>query len=118
MTQSPQRHTKQYRQRIRRVRVVVRGTAERPRLAVFCGSRSNQVQLIDDGARRTVASASDHQVATARGTVVSASAVGTAIAAAALQANITAAVLDRRGRRYHGRVKAIAEAARAAGLTI
>lgn len=117
MMHQPTRHRPQFQQRIRRVRSLIRGTAERPRLAVFCGARSTTAQLINDDERVTVASASDLGQAK-RATVASATAVGTAIAAAAKQAHITAAVFDRRGRQYHGRVKALAEAARAAGLTI
>ena len=114
----PQRHRPQYAQRIRRVRRVVIGSAERPRLSVFIGSRSNRVQLIDDATGRTLASASDLKRANKRGTLESATEVGAAIAAAATSQKITSAVLDRRGRRYHGRVKAIADAARSNGLTI
>ena len=114
---TPTRHRNQFQQRIRRVRQVVSGTEQRPRLAVFCGGRSTSVQLIDDQAGRTLASASD-RTEKQRATVASATLVGTAIALSALQAKITSSVLDRRGRRYHGRVKAIADAARAAGLRI
>jgi len=113
----PTRHTPQFEQRIRRVRQVVAGTAQRPRMAIFCGGRSTTVQLIDDVTGRTLASASDVKEAK-RATVAGASVVGSLIAAAANQATIRTAVLDRRGRRYHGRVKAVAEAARAAGLSI
>ena len=114
---TPTRHRPQFQQRTRRVRAVVAGTAERPRLAIFCGGRSTTAQLIDDLTGLTVASATD-RVAAKRATVASATEVGTAIAHQAHAAKITAAVLDRRGRRYHGRVKALADAARAAGLTI
>lgn len=117
MNATPTRHRPQFAQRIRRVRQVVCGTAARPRLAVFCGGRSTVAQLIDDVAGVTLASASDHGQAHP-GTVASAGLVGAAVAAAAMQASITTAVLDRRGRRYHGRVKALADAVRAAGLTI
>lgn len=114
---TPTRHRLQFAQRIRRVRTRVRGTADRPRLAIFRGGRSMAAQLIDDTAGVTLASASDHG-APKRATVASAAAVGTALAAAANAAKISTAVLDRRGYRYHGRIRALAEAARAAGLAI
>lgn len=117
MATTPKRHRPQYQQRTRRVRSEVIGTAKRPRLAVFCGNRSTTAQLIDDSVGRTLVSASDHGSAK-RGTVASATDLGRAIAKAANEAAITTAVFDRRGRRYHGRVKAIADAARDAGLTL
>ncbi len=113
----PIHHRPQFVQRIRRVRARLRGTAVRPRLAIFCGGRTTAAQLIDDVAGRTLASASDQREAK-RGTVASAAAVGMALAAAAKRANISTAVLDRRGHRYHGRIRALADAVRNAGLVI
>lgn len=115
---TPQRHQISYLQRIRRVRSVVNGSAVRPRLSVLIGTRSNQVQLIDDVTGTTLASATDFDFSGKRGTVESATYVGQKIAQAAVSKKITQAVLDRRGRRYHGRVKAIAESAREHGLAI
>ncbi len=118
MNQIPQRYQPTYLQRIRRVRATVNGTATRPRLSILIGSRSNQVQLIDDATGQTLASATDLAFTGKRGTLEGATFVGTAIATAAKTKSITHAVLDRRGRRYHGRVRAIAEAARENGLSI
>jgi len=115
---TPQRHLTTYKQRVRRVRSTIHGTAERPRLSVLVGTRSNQVQLIDDITGTTLASATDFGFTGSKGTVASATFVGETIAKAAAAKKITHAVLDRRGRRYHGRVKAIAESAREHGLTI
>lgn len=112
----PTRHRRQFTQRIRRVRRRLQGTAERPRLAVFIGGRTNAVQLIDDTVGRTLASASDRLANGPHGTVASARVVGTLIAEAAKLQQLTTIVFDRRGRRYLGRVRAIADAARAAGL--
>jgi large subunit ribosomal protein L18 len=115
---TPTRHRPQFAQRTRRVRRRLQGTADRPRLAVFVGGRTNSVQLIDDTVGRTLTSASDQTQPQPHGTVRTAAAVGTAIGEAAAKQQIHRAVLDRRGRRYHGRVRAIAEAARTAGLTL
>ncbi|MDO8879307.1 MAG: 50S ribosomal protein L18 [Coriobacteriia bacterium] len=107
--------------RQRRVRGKVSGTAERPRLRV---SRSNlhiYAQLIDDVAGQTLASASsidpDLRSALKSGANADAArAVGEAIGRRALEAGITEVVFDRGGRLYHGRVAALAEGAREAGL--
>ncbi len=100
-----------------RVRSVVSGTAERPRLSVFRSAQHIYGQLIDDVSGKTLASASTLEVKDNAGKKTDKStAVGTMIAEKAKQLNITAVVFDRGGNRYHGRVKALAEAARAAGL--
>lgn len=112
------------RQRLRRrfrVRRHIRGTAERPRLAVFRTHKHIYAQIIDDAAGRTVASASsmDKQL---RGSVAfggnkqAAEAIGRAVAERAKAAGVTKVCFDRGEFRYHGRVAALADAARAAGL--
>jgi large subunit ribosomal protein L18 len=112
------------RQRLRRrfrVRRHIRGTAERPRLAVFRTHKHIYAQIIDDAAGRTVASASsmDKQL---RGSVdfggnkQAAEAIGRAVAERAKAAGVTKVCFDRGEFRYHGRVAALADAARAAGL--
>jgi large subunit ribosomal protein L18 len=112
------------RQRLRRrfrVRRHIRGTAERPRLAVFRTHKHIYAQIIDDAAGRTVASASsmDKQL---RGSVSfggnkqAAEAIGRAVAERAKAAGVTKVCFDRGEFRYHGRVAALADAARAAGL--
>jgi large subunit ribosomal protein L18 len=107
--------------RHRRVRKKVLGTAERPRLAVFRSNKHIYAQAIDDISGRTVASASTVE-AERRGdptaTVDAAKQVGQAVAERAKAAGITAVVFDRGGFKYHGRVAAVAEGARAGGLEL
>ncbi|HTG46327.1 MAG TPA: 50S ribosomal protein L18 [Actinomycetota bacterium] len=100
-----------------RVRKKVRGAPERPRLAVFRSNRHIYAQLIDDVAASTVAAASDAEVGGAS-PIERAEAVGKLIATRAAEAGVTTAVFDRGGRRYHGRVAAVAEGAREGGLKI
>jgi len=107
--------------RHRRVRKKVTGTAERPRLAVFRSSKHIYVQAIDDLAGRTLASASTME-ANVRGgttaTVDAAKSVGKLVGERVKAAGITTVVFDRGGFKYHGRVAAVAEGAREAGLTL
>jgi large subunit ribosomal protein L18 len=102
-----------------RVRAKVSGTAQRPRLNVFRSSAHIYVQLVDDVAGRTLASASDLE-ATIRekggSKTERATAVGTVIAERAKEAGVTTVVFDRGGFLYHGRIKAVADAAREGGL--
>ena len=105
--------------RHRRVRKKVRGTAERPRLAVYRSNRHIIAQVIDDSAGHTLVSASSTEAelrSGPTGNVAGAAAVGQLIAARAKEKNITAVVFDRGGFRYHGRVAALADSAREAGL--
>lgn len=103
--------------RHRRVRGKVAGTAERPRLVVFRSNRGIFAQLVDDEARRTLASASWLANRGHKGTKTEqANEVGKALAAAAKRAGIETCVFDRAGYLYHGRVKALAEGAREGGL--
>ncbi len=103
-----------------RVRARVEGSAERPRLAVFRSSAHIYAQVIDDVNRRTMAAASDIDPdgkGTAKGDKTAhAKAVGSLIATRAKAAGISRVVFDRGGYLYHGRVKALAEAAREGGL--
>ena len=103
--------------RHRRVRKKLVGTTERPRLAVFRSNKYIYAQVIDDQVGHTVAAASSQEEAV-EGTVnvETAATVGTLLATRAKEAGITSVVFDRGGYPYHGRVKALAEAARAAGL--
>jgi large subunit ribosomal protein L18 len=104
------------------VRKKVTGTAERPRLAVFRSNRHIYAQLIDDRSATTLVAASDRELdakaSTGDGKVAPAKEVGKLIAGRAKEAGIERAVFDRGGRRYHGRVAAIAEGAREGGLQI
>jgi large subunit ribosomal protein L18 len=109
------------RRRQRRVRKKVMGTAERPRLAVFRSNRHIYVQAIDDISGRTIASASTMEAGLRGGptsTVAGAKQVGQLLGQRVKQANIDAVVFDRGGFQYHGRVAAIAEGAREAGLEL
>lgn len=107
--------TIQRQRRKNRIRAKVSGTAERPRLVVYRSLNGIQAQLIDDVAGKTLAAASDIKVKT--GTKMErAKAIGTEIAQKGLEKKIQTCVFDRNGYQYHGRVKALAEAAREAGL--
>ena len=110
---SPQRRLK----RRRRVRAKVRGTAERPRIAVFRSSRGIFAQLIDDDAGRTLAAVNwiepDLRELTAS---EQAKKAGELLAERAKGAGVETCVFDRGGYQYHGRVKALAEGAREGGL--
>jgi large subunit ribosomal protein L18 len=99
-----------------RVRKTVQGTAERPRLAVFRSTKHIYVQIIDDLSGRTLASASTIADKPSGAKKSAAETVGKLIAERAKAAGIDTVVFDRGGFRYHGRVAAIADAARAAGL--
>ncbi len=106
--------------RIKRVRIHVSGTAARPRLAVFRSISHIYVQAIDDVAQKTLASARDLELSDAqrKGKKKSeiATEVGKMIAERLVKQGISQAVFDRRDKRYHGRVQALAEGAREAGL--
>ena len=102
--------------RQRRIRGKIAGTAERPRLAVFRSNRGIFAQLIDDASGRTLASATWTAVAASGSKTEQASAVGKALGQAAKKAGIESCVFDRGGYLYHGRVQALAEAAREEGL--
>jgi large subunit ribosomal protein L18 len=98
-----------------RVRSRIIGTAERPRLTIFKSNRFVSAQLIDDAAGNTVASAHGREFKGSQAT--QAVKVGEAVAKRALEAGITKVVFDRGGYQYAAQVKALAEAARAGGLT-
>jgi large subunit ribosomal protein L18 len=103
--------------RIKRVRSKVKGTGERPRLAVFRSLKHVDVQIIDDVNGKTLVAASDRDIKDDKMTKTEkALQVGKLIAEKAKTKNISAVVFDRRDKRYHGRVKAVAEGAREAGL--
>lgn len=101
-----------------RIRRKVSGTSERPRLAVHTSNQHIYVQIIDDSAGKTLASAStmDKSFESSSSNVASAQKVGAMIAERAKGANISAVVFDRGGHLYHGKIKALADAAREGGL--
>lgn len=101
-----------------RVRKRVRGTGEKPRLAVYRSNRYIYAQVIDDTEGRTLVAASSQEpeLRSDRLTVETAAKVGTLLGSRAKDAGVSTVVFDRGGYKYHGRVKALADAAREAGL--
>ncbi|MBI2679271.1 MAG: 50S ribosomal protein L18 [Candidatus Koribacter versatilis] len=123
----PQREKNVIRKRVHvRIREKVAGTSERPRLNVYRSLNHIYVQLIDDAAGTTIVSASTNEKAGTKGAkgtkkptggnVASAKALGKMIAERAKAKGVSSVVFDRGGYIYHGRVKALADAAREAGL--
>jgi large subunit ribosomal protein L18 len=106
--------------RHRRIRVLVSGTGQRPRLNVFRSLQHIYAQVIDDTTGTTLAAASTNEAdtrATLNGTKTDrARAVGKTVAERAKEKGVSAVVFDRGGYQYHGRIKALADAAREAGL--
>ena len=103
--------------RHRRLRARIAGTADRPRLAVYRSLNQIYAQVIDDRSGRTLAAASSLDSRDSKPKKADAAkAVGTAIAEKAKAAGIEEVIFDRGGYRYHGRVKALADAARSNGL--
>lgn len=101
-----------------RVRKRVTGTPERPRLAVFRSNKYIYAQVIDDVAGATLAAASSVKLSVDGDKKAAARKVGELVAEAAKQKGVSKVVFDRGGNRYHGRVKEVAEGARAAGLEL
>ncbi len=113
---APTRAARRDRRR-RRVRKKITGTAARPRLAVHRSNRHISAQLIDDETGRTVTAASSREAGvTGGGNIAAAGEIGRLIAERAREAGTTTVTFDRGGNRYHGRVAALADAARAGGL--
>lgn len=111
--------TNQFRKvrRVARVRARISGTAVRPRLAVERTLKHMRAQIIDDESGKTLVSAGDIEIKTkVEGKVGVATEVGKLLAEKAVKAGIKTVVFDRRSHRYHGRVKALADGARAGGL--
>ncbi|OIP79482.1 MAG: 50S ribosomal protein L18 [Parcubacteria group bacterium CG08_land_8_20_14_0_20_48_21] len=103
--------------RHKRIRATVRGTADRPRLCVFRGLRFIEAQIIDDAAGKTLCAVSSTTLTGKKGTKTEQSAqVGKQLGKIAKEKGIDTIVFDRGGYAYHGRVKALAESAREAGL--
>jgi large subunit ribosomal protein L18 len=103
----------------KRIRARLAGTPERPRLAVFRSLKHIYAQVIDDKAGKTIASASTQEkssVGTSGGNVAAAMAIGELVARRAMEQGVKSVVFDRGGYLYHGRIKALADAARKAGL--
>jgi large subunit ribosomal protein L18 len=112
------KETRRLRRR-RRVRAKIRGSAERPRISIRRSNRGIFAQLIDDDTGRTLASVSWTEAdLRSLGRMEQATRAGTLLAERAKAAGVETVVFDRGGYQYHGRVKAFAEAAREAGLTL
>ena len=114
MNHAPTTNRELRKRRHARVRATIKGTATRPRLAVFRSNRFVSAQLIDDTVGKTIAAAHGREFPGVQS--VQAASVGAAIASRAKVAGITSIVFDRGGYRYGGQVKALADAARAGGL--
>lgn len=101
-----------------RIRKIIFGTTETPRLSVFRSNKEIYAQLIDDnsGATLLAVSSRDKEIEVKGNKIEQAVAVGKAVAAKAINAGFTSCAFDRNGYLYHGRVKALADAAREAGL--
>lgn len=99
-----------------RVRKIVKGTAERPRLSVYRSNKAIYVQLIDDVNQVTLAQANTNELGLKGSNVENATKLGTKIAEKAKTIQVEEVVFDRGGYLYHGKIKALAEAAREAGL--
>ncbi len=113
--------TESIERRHRRIRKKVSGTPERPRLAVFRSNNHIYAQIIDDVAQHTLAAASTLDPSlraklSSGATCEASAAVGQLVAQRAREKGVTKVVFDRGGNLYHGRIKALAEAAREAGL--
>jgi large subunit ribosomal protein L18 len=108
------------RKRHDRIRLTLAGTTERPRLSVFRSAKHIYAQVVDDTTGRTLAAASSREPALGGGDGKTgpAHAVGLAVAERAKAAGVRAVVLDRGGYQYHGRVRSLAEGARAGGLDL
>ncbi len=122
MTDKNKIKQKQLERRKFSIRKALSGTPARPRLSVFRSDKHIYVQVIDDSTGRTLASAASTETEVRGdlkngGNIAAAKLVGKAIAAKAIAAGIKAVAFDRGGRRYHGRIKALADAAREGGLS-
>lgn len=105
-----------------KIRKKISGTTEKPRLTVYRSLNNIYAQIIDDSTGKTLVSASsvtkevESEVKTSKGKIEKSKAIGSHLAKKALEQNINTVVFDRNGYRYHGRIQAVAEGAREAGL--
>lgn len=107
---------KQRKRRVKSISKTVKGTVDRPRLVIHRTNTHIYAQIIDDVTHKTVATATDLEIKKKLTPVELAKEVGTLLGEKALKANLSKVVFDRRGFKYHGRVKALADGAREAGL--
>ncbi len=115
MNQEKSKQAKKQR-RQSRIRAKVSGTIARPRLSVFRSNQGMYLQIIDDKSGKTLISAHSKEIKKSANKTELASAMGKLLAEKALAKNIKTVTFDRGGNKYHGRVKAVADSARAAGL--
>lgn len=115
MINKPSKNTTRQKRHLR-IRKIVEGTTERPRLSVYRSNTAIYAQIIDDSTQKTLFSARSQEAGFTNSNIESAQAVGKLIAEKALASGITNVVFDRSGYLYHGRIKALADAARSAGL--
>jgi large subunit ribosomal protein L18 len=108
--------TQRINRRKRGIRKQVLGTPQRPRLSVYRSLKHVYAQIVDDLAETTLVSANSRQLGVSGGNCSDASTVGKTLAEKAAAAGISEVAFDRNGRKYHGRIKALAEAARENGL--
>lgn len=101
-----------------RVRARIVGTAERPRLSIFRSNKYITAQLINDSTGITISAAHARECASAKTKMEQATLVGKLIAERAIKGGVKVAIADRGSYRYHGRVRALIEGARAGGLSI
>ncbi len=99
-----------------RIRKIVQGSAERPRLSIYRSNTAIYAQLIDDVKQTTILAARSQELGLKHSNIETAKAVGKLIAEKALAQGLSSVVFDRSGYLYHGRIKALADAAREAGL--
>lgn len=100
-----------------RIRATVIGTSDRPRLSIFVSNKNITAQIIDDSVQQTIVYVTTAHEKSATGTMSEKAVwVGKQVAKKAKTAKVSKVVLDRNGRKYHGRIKALADAARAGGL--
>ena len=102
--------------RIRRTRAKISGTATRPRLCVFRSLRYIYAEIVDDEKGKILASIDSRKIKNAKNTIETAGKIGEEIAKLSIAKKISQVVFDKRGYKYHGKVKAIAEGARKGGL--
>lgn len=109
--------SKQLARRKTRIRKVIEGTTERPRLSVFISNTHISAQIINDSEQKTIAAVTTIGSKSAKGSMTEKAAwVGQEIAKKAKAAKVTTVVFDRNGKLYHGRIKALADKAREGGL--
>lgn len=99
-----------------RIRARIQGTADRPRMSVYVSNRYISCQIVDDTAGKTLVASSSQKLGAKGSQIEQAQSVGADIAKLAIKAKVKQVAFDRNGKKYHGRIKALADSARASGL--